>query len=60
MFRCPAMFSADDVVYLMRRVGVVLTEKTILTPLGGALRDQSPQRLTDVTSQAVYTSAPAP
>jgi hypothetical protein len=58
--RLPAMFTADDVVYLMRRVRVVLVKVTILTPVAGAFCDESPQRLADVSSQAECVGAPAP
>jgi hypothetical protein len=37
--RCPAMFAADDMVYLMWRIRIVFMKETILTSIGGALRD---------------------
>jgi len=46
-----AMFSADDVIELMRRIGVILMQQTILTAMSRALRHQMAKRLVDITGQ---------
>lgn len=58
--RQPTMFAAYYVVYLMRRIGVVLMKEAILAPVPGAFSDELPQGLAYVTSQARYTLAPVP
>ena len=58
--RLAAMFAANDVVYLMRRVRIAFMKKAILTSKGGAFCDESPQRLTYVTGQAACVAVPAP
>lgn len=45
------MFSADDVIELMRRIGVILMQQTILTAMSRALRHQMAKRLVDITGQ---------
>jgi hypothetical protein len=54
------MFKADDVVYWMRRIGVVLMKEAILTAITSALGDESAQRLADVTAQGPCVVLPAP
>jgi hypothetical protein len=58
--RLAAMFAANDVVYLMRRVRITFMKKAILTPKCGAFCDESPQRLTYVAGQAACVAVPAP
>jgi hypothetical protein len=41
-YRSPKAHRADDVVYVMRRVGVVLMEQAVLAPVIGALCDELP------------------
>ena len=45
------MFSANDVIDLMRRVSVVVMQQTILTAIRRAFRDETPKPLLDVTRQ---------
>ena len=58
--RLPAMFAADNVVYLMRRIRIVFVKQAILTSVGGAFCDNSPQPIVYVTSQAANVAARAP
>ena len=58
--RLAAMFAANDVVYLMRRVRIVFMKKAILTAKDGAFCDESPQRLAYITGQAACAAVPAP
>ena len=58
--RLPAMFAANDVVYLMRRIRIVFVKEAILTAKGGAFCDESPQRLAYVTAQVGCADVPAP
>ena len=39
--RSSAMFAADDVVYLMRRIRIVFMKEAILTSVAGAFGDES-------------------
>jgi hypothetical protein len=41
-FRLSAMFPADDVVNLMRRVRIFFVDQAIFTPVTGAIGNQSP------------------
>ena len=59
--RSPAMFAANDVVDLMRRIRIFFMQEAVLASIGRAFGDESPQRLADVTSQAdVAVPAPSP
>jgi hypothetical protein len=58
--RSSAMFAADDVIYLMRRVGIVFVKETILTAMTGALSNESSQRVAYVIAQAACVDALAP
>jgi hypothetical protein len=58
--REPAMFAANDVVYLVRRIRIIFMKKAILTPVSSAFCHESPQRLAYVTCQAACVAVPAP
>jgi hypothetical protein len=58
--RLAAMFTANDVAYLVRRVRIAFMKKAIFTSKGGAFCDESPQRFTYVTGQAACVAVPAP
>jgi len=54
------MFAADDVIDLMRRVGIVFVKQAILAPMPCTLRNESPLRFAYLIRQAPCADAPAP
>lgn len=54
------MFPADDMVDLMRRIRIVFVKEAILTSVGGAFCDESPQGIAYVTGQVACVAVPAP
>lgn len=58
--RCAAGLAADDVVDLMGRIGIVLVQQAILASIAGALGDELPQLVRNVTRQGACAGVPAP
>ena len=53
------MLAADDMVYLVWRIRIVFMKKAVLTPMPGALCNESPLRFAQVSCQAGCVDVPA-
>lgn len=58
--RCPAVLAADDMVDLMRRIGILFVEEAILAAISRTFGDQSSQRVAYVNGQAARVGAREP
>ena len=51
------MFSADDVIYLMRRVRIILMQEAILTLMPSSVCNKATEFVRNITTQVVCTDA---
>lgn len=56
----PSVFAADDVINLMRRIGIVFVQQAVLASVAGTLGDQLPQLVRNVTWQGACAGVPVP
>lgn len=54
------MLSSNDVVYLVRRVGIIFVQKTVFTSTASAFRNKTAKFVRNISCQAAYVGEPAP
>ncbi len=54
------MFSTDDVIYLVRKVGITLVQQTILAPMSGAVCNEAAKFARNITGQTACADGLVP
>lgn len=56
----PSVLPANDVVYLVRRIGIIFVQKTVLTSVPSAFRNKTAKFIRNISCQAACVGGPAP
>jgi hypothetical protein len=56
----PSVLPTNDMVNLVRRVGIIFVQKTVFTSVPGAFRDKTAKFVRNISYQAASVGGPAP